>query len=129
VCAQLPPELALNHVNPSLHACIPQRFTFIPAVYFIAGLRGGGEHVVYFILDLFASLVVVESLMMAIAPLVRISWRVSAVAGGGGGGLDEGTHDWDAKALLQTPPQHTQHRTAFPKPPCHALAMRRSRTT
>ena len=30
----------------------------------IAGLRGGGEYVIYFILNLFLSLTVVESLMM-----------------------------------------------------------------
>ncbi len=33
-------------------------------VYFIAGLRGGGEAVWYFILNLFLALVTVESLMM-----------------------------------------------------------------
>jgi ABC-type multidrug transport system permease subunit len=55
-------------------------------VYFIAGLRGGGEHVVYFILDLFASLVVVESLMMAIAPLVP-HYLMGIAAGAGIMGL------------------------------------------
>ena len=38
-------------------------------MYFIAGLRAGSAGV-YFVLDLFMSLMVVESLMMAIAPLV-----------------------------------------------------------
>ena len=39
------------------------------SVYFIAGLRPGSAGV-YFTLDLFVSLMVVESLMMAVAPLV-----------------------------------------------------------
>jgi ABC-type multidrug transport system permease subunit len=38
-------------------------------VYFIAGLSSSGGDVIYFILALFASLTVVESLMMAIAPV------------------------------------------------------------
>lgn len=36
--------------------------------YFIADLRSGGEFVIYFILNLFAALVVVESLMMVRGP-------------------------------------------------------------
>lgn len=39
-------------------------------VYFLAGLDSSGDRFPYFILDLFVSLVVVESIMMAIAPLV-----------------------------------------------------------
>lgn len=42
-------------------------------VYFIAGLSSSGGDVIYFILALFASLTVVESLMMAIAPVRMLS--------------------------------------------------------
>lgn len=55
-------------------------------VYFIASLRMDGESVVYFILDLFISLVVVESLMMAIAPLVP-HYLMGIAAGAGIMGL------------------------------------------
>lgn len=39
-------------------------------VYFLVGLHPGITHVIYFLLALFACLVVVESLMMAVASLV-----------------------------------------------------------
>ncbi len=53
------------------------------AVYFIAGLNlHGFERFVYFCLDLFLSLVVAESLMMAIAPLV--SHFLMGIAAGAG---------------------------------------------
>lgn len=55
-------------------------------VYFIAGLRGGGEAVWYFILNLFLALVTVESLMMAIAPLVP-HYLMGIAAGAGVMGL------------------------------------------
>lgn len=50
-------------------------------VYFIAGLRLGSA-VVYFILNLFASLMVVESLMMFIAPIVP-NFLMGIAAGAG----------------------------------------------
>ena len=51
-------------------------------VYFIAGLRSDGGDIIYFILDLFASLTVVESLMMAIAPIVP-NFLMGIAAGAG----------------------------------------------
>jgi len=51
-------------------------------VYFIAGLNSNGGDVIYFILDLFASLTVVESLMMAIAPIVP-NFLMGIAAGAG----------------------------------------------
>ena len=57
-----------QHTCHATNAPLPQISSV--CVYFIASLRMDGESVVYFILDLFISLVVVESLMMAIAPLV-----------------------------------------------------------
>lgn len=50
-------------------------------VYFIAGLRLGSP-VIYFILDLFASLMVVESMMMFIAPIVP-NFLMGIAAGAG----------------------------------------------
>lgn len=55
-------------------------------VYFIAALRSGGEPVVYFMLNLFLALVTVESLMMAIAPLVP-HYLMGIAAGAGVMGL------------------------------------------
>ncbi|PSC72150.1 ABC transporter G family member 11-like [Micractinium conductrix] len=55
-------------------------------VYWIADLRGGGEYVIYFILNLFLALVTVESLMMAIAPLVP-HYLMGIAAGAGMMGL------------------------------------------
>ena len=51
-------------------------------VYFIAGLNSSGGAVIYFILALFASLTVVESLMMAIAPIVP-NFLMGIAAGAG----------------------------------------------
>lgn len=51
-------------------------------VYFIAGLSTNGGDVIYFILALFASLTVVESLMMAIAPIVP-NFLMGIAAGAG----------------------------------------------
>ncbi len=53
-------------------------------VYFIAGLRSGGEYVIYFILDLFLSLTVVESLMM----VSRLLAHLCCVTAGGCGAID-----------------------------------------
>lgn len=51
-------------------------------VYFLTDLRGGFVYWLYFVLDLFFSLVVVESLMMAIAPVVP-SFLAGIAAGAG----------------------------------------------
>ena len=51
-------------------------------VYFIAGLSSSGGDVIYFILALFASLTVVESLMMSIAPVVP-NFLMGIAAGAG----------------------------------------------
>lgn len=54
-------------------------------VYFIAGLRSGTPGI-YFVLDLFMSLMVAESLMMAIAPLVP-NFLAGIAAGAGALGM------------------------------------------
>jgi ABC-type multidrug transport system permease subunit len=55
-------------------------------VYWLANLRGGAGYVWFFIFDLFLSLTVVESLMMAIAPLVP-NYLMGIAAGAGVMGL------------------------------------------
>ena len=63
-------------------------FIFLIAVvssvtlYWIVGLNPAGGAVIYFILDLFLSLVVVESIMMAIAPIVP-NFLMGIAAGAG----------------------------------------------
>lgn len=63
-------------------------FIFLIAVvstvtlYWIVGLNSAGGAVIYFILDLFLSLVVVESIMMAIAPIVP-NFLMGIAAGAG----------------------------------------------
>lgn len=52
------------------------------ACYFLAALNHSGDRFVYFVINLFMSLVVVESLMMAIAPLVP-HYLMGIAAGGG----------------------------------------------
>ena len=51
-------------------------------VYFISNLRTEGDSVIYFILNLFCALTVVESLIMAIAPLVPHYLMVIAAGAG-----------------------------------------------
>lgn len=50
--------------------------------YFMVGLHPGIEHFVYFVMSLFACLLVVESLMMAVAALVP-NYLMGIITGAG----------------------------------------------